>query len=41
MTFALQGANLQYHIIGSAKRMPKLKETLNNNENKKERIYQW
>ena len=21
--------------------MPKLKETLNNNENKKERIYQW
>ena len=40
MTFALQDAKLWDHIMGSVRRPPELKETLNDNEDRKERIYQ-
>ncbi len=40
MNFALQDAKLCDHIIGSARRPPELKETSDDNEDKKERIYQ-
>ena len=40
MTFALQDAKLWNHIIGSARRPLELQETEDNNEDRKERIYQ-
>ena len=40
MTFALQDAKLWDHIMGSARRPPELKETSNDDEDRKERIYQ-
>lgn len=40
MTFALQDAKLWDHIMGSAKRPPELKETSDDDEDRKERIYQ-
>ena len=40
MTFALQDAKLWDHIMGSARRPPELKETSDDDEDRKERIYQ-
>ncbi len=40
MTFALQDAKLWDHIMGSARRPKELKETSDDDEHKKERIYQ-
>ncbi len=39
MTFALQDAKLWDHIMGSARRPPELKETSDDDEDRKERIY--
>ena len=41
MTFALQDAKLWDHIMGSARRPPELKETKDDDEDRKKRIYQW
>ena len=41
MTFALQDAKSWNHIMGSTRRPPELKETLDNNKDRKECIYQW
>lgn len=40
MTFALQNTKLWDYIIGSAKRPSELKETLDDNKDRKKRIYQ-
>ncbi len=40
MTFALQDAKLGDYIIGSARRLPELKEIKDDDEDRKERIYQ-
>ena len=40
MTFALQDAKLWDHIMGSSRRLPELKEILDDNEDRKEHINQ-
>ncbi len=40
MTFALQDAKLWGYINGSARQPPELKEKLDDDEDKKEHIYQ-